>query len=626
MIGMKGIRQQLTLVFVILTIVPLLLVGLLLSLQIYQIQKDAAIVLQKEVAKRVINEMATVSAELTDHLQHLALISGLVGMDLENQRRILDQIAALGFRQQKNVFNDVSLLGPEGHELLKISRLRVADPKELHNYKDDTLFTVPVNEKRPFYGGLQISPVSRDIEMIVSVPLVEKRTGKIMAVLLVTARLDLFLETIMAEGGSHKISIFFADESGMVVSHEDPSVRLSVARITVPVDGQIIKGFDGQRSLRVTELFKFGLQPLYVICDYHVHDALGGVISSVAAVGFFIMVFLAVSLTVAYKLVAPIVGRIENLSDVALAIYEGNYGQKAAAEGDDEVSLLAKAMNAMTKRLVDDIDRRRRAEEALTAEITERIRMEKEHVGIKIKALAQDKLATLGEVATGVAHEINQPLSYVKIIQESALRDLTEGRFDQDEFLEECRGSLAQIARISVIIDHLRTFGREESLAMAEVNLADVWGNTLIIFNQRIRQKNVSIREDFGEDTTILGNSLKLEQLFINLLQNSLYALKPKGGGEIAIAVRKERDMVEVEFADTGMGISAGVLEKMYEPFFTTKAVGEGTGLGLAIVYGIIMDHQGTIDCCSQEGLSTVFTIRFPRYREYSGTGEMGLS
>jgi C4-dicarboxylate-specific signal transduction histidine kinase len=250
-------------------------------------------------------------------------------------------------------------------------------------------------------------------------------------------------------------------------------------------------------------------------------------------------------------------------------------------------------------------------------DITRRTQEEEKRKEFEIKALAQDKLASLGEIATGVAHEINQPLSYIKIILESTLNDLSNNQLDATELNEDFLESLRQVGKITKIISHLRTFGRSDVDSFNPVSLPEVLEDSMILMQERLRIKNISINKQIADNLPMIyGNHVKLEQIFINLLQNSMDALEEQGKGKIDLVMEQADDNVIVRFSDNGPGMPPEVLEKIFEPFYTTKEVGQGTGIGLAIMYGIIQEHKGSITCASEVGQGASFTIKLPVYKE----------
>ena len=250
-------------------------------------------------------------------------------------------------------------------------------------------------------------------------------------------------------------------------------------------------------------------------------------------------------------------------------------------------------------------------------DITRRHLEEANRQEMEMRALTQDKLASLGEIATGVAHEINQPLSYIKIILESTLHDLENEKLDKAELSGDFNESLRQVGKISNIISHLRTFGRSDVTSFSSVDLSGVLEDTLILMKERLRIKNITIDVQLAEHFPMLyGNHVKLEQLFVNLIQNSIDAIEGQGEGEIILTAEAENKEASITYSDNGEGIEPKILEKIFDPFFTTKEPGKGTGIGLSIVYGIVQEHEGTITCESEKGKGATFEIKLPVYSE----------
>jgi PAS domain S-box-containing protein len=249
-------------------------------------------------------------------------------------------------------------------------------------------------------------------------------------------------------------------------------------------------------------------------------------------------------------------------------------------------------------------------------DITGRRQLALERQKFEANALAHAHLVSLGEIATGIAHELNQPLSYIKVLYEATLRDIEERRLDLKELQTDCTEALRQVSRIGTIIDHLRLFGRSDSKEYATVQLGAVLDNALILLNERLRLKNIHLSRQLADGLQpVFGNSSQLEQVFINLFQNSIYALHQQKDGRIHVSMRNEADRVVVRFSDNGPGVPIELQKKIFEPFFTTKTVGDGTGLGLSIVYGIVAEHQGTIVCESEPDQGVTFILSLPQRR-----------
>jgi PAS domain S-box-containing protein len=252
-------------------------------------------------------------------------------------------------------------------------------------------------------------------------------------------------------------------------------------------------------------------------------------------------------------------------------------------------------------------------------DITRRHMEETKRQEMEMRALTQDKLASLGEIATGIAHEINQPLSYIKIILQSTLSDVSKDQLDTEELTEDFQESIRQVGKISNIISHLRTFGRSDVTSFGPVSLSAVVHDTLILMRERLRVKNISMDINLNDNFPMLyGNHIKLEQVFLNLIQNSMDALEEQGSGEISLSAEIENKQALISFSDTGEGVDSEFREKIFEPFFTTKEAEKGTGIGLSIVYGIIYEHQGTISIETQEEKGANFKIKLPVFKDKS--------
>jgi histidine kinase len=252
---------------------------------------------------------------------------------------------------------------------------------------------------------------------------------------------------------------------------------------------------------------------------------------------------------------------------------------------------------------------------ATTVDITESL--------IKETQLIQaSKMATLGEMATGVAHELNQPLSVIKTASSFLIKKVK----NKEEIKAEILKTLAEevdsyVDRASKIISHMREFGRKSEVKKEVVHVNEPLVKALELFCQQLKLRDIQVVQHLEEGLpTIMADSNRLEQVFINLLINARDAIEekwertPREGKkkEIFIETRSEGNAVVVEVKDTGIGMKKGIAEKIFDPFFTTKKVDKGTGLGLSISYGIIKDYGGTIAAESQENKGTSFKLSFP--------------
>jgi C4-dicarboxylate-specific signal transduction histidine kinase len=226
------------------------------------------------------------------------------------------------------------------------------------------------------------------------------------------------------------------------------------------------------------------------------------------------------------------------------------------------------------------------------------------------------KLATLGELTTGVAHELNNPLNNIGLFVGNAIDLLERGAGNKEQIIGELHHVMQQVHKATEIISHLRTFGRAASVSREPISLRRVIDQALSLMREQLRLREIKVTVDMGpEETVVVGNPIQLEQVFINLLTNARDAMADSLRKEISISGSVGAAVVDVAFADTGHGIPPGLEQRIFDPFFTTKEVGKGTGLGLSITYGIIKDHGGTISVMSQPGGGATFLIRLPLSR-----------
>ncbi len=232
------------------------------------------------------------------------------------------------------------------------------------------------------------------------------------------------------------------------------------------------------------------------------------------------------------------------------------------------------------------------------------------------------KMATLGEMATGVAHELNQPLSVIKTASNFILKKVQKKEPIEDEIIETLATEMDNhVDRASNIINHMREFGRQSDAKRVEVQVNEAIEKALEIFSKQLELRQIELVMDLEEDLPpIKADSNRLEQVFINLLTNARDAIEAKGKsavyqrGEKRISLKTsvKKGMICIEVQDTGTGIPEAVRERIFDPFFTTKNAGKGTGLGLSISYGIIREYEGTIKVESQEDEGSTFILEFP--------------
>jgi len=225
--------------------------------------------------------------------------------------------------------------------------------------------------------------------------------------------------------------------------------------------------------------------------------------------------------------------------------------------------------------------------------------------------LRAERMAALGTLAGGVAHECNNIMGSIQLYAQLALK-----RADLSSATQALSVVLEGVGRMKKIVQSLLQFSGDRPLRRGWTDVADVMESALVLFEQELEAKGISVRRDYGKVPKIFADPHRVGQVFVNLIINARDAMVPDGG-TLRVCTRRSEDRVLISVADTGQGIPKDMLDRVFEPFFTTKgpiskSPVPGTGLGLSASHGIVQDHGGTVSVESEEGKGTTFTISLP--------------
>jgi signal transduction histidine kinase len=345
---------------------------------------------------------------------------------------------------------------------------------------------------------------------------------------------------------------------------------------------------------------------------------------------------------------------VKTLIRSALTIAQGDFNERVPIRSSDEVGILASAFNDMAKALSLRETQLQELNRNLENMVHDRtLELENSHEALKRayldlqsaqeQLIQTEKMASLGQLVAGIAHEIKNPLNFIYgntgflADYTQKLQNLVEAFEKFPSISSEDRSEIGRLKdsihysfikddlkilidnftegarRINTIVSDLRTFSRMDTDRIAEV---DIHGSLEMSLNlMRNQYKNrIEIHKEYGIIPKIQGYAGKLNQVFMNLLSNAFHAVP--GKGDVWIRTRSIDSVVEVEIEDNGIGIPKENLKRIFEPFFSTKPVGQGTGLGLSISYGIIEQHQGKILVTSVPQKGTSFVVHLPIFQE----------
>jgi len=291
-------------------------------------------------------------------------------------------------------------------------------------------------------------------------------------------------------------------------------------------------------------------------------------------------------------------------------IAKGDLSHRVEVNSRDEIGYLADSFNRMTTNLKTANEKLIEWGKTLEKKVEERT---KELTKMQAHLLQSEKLASLGKLAAGVAHEINNPLGGILIYSHLLLEDTDKN----SPHYENLKKIVKETTRCKDIVKGLLEFARPKDPEMSLADINEIVDRSLSIIERQALFQNIKIKKSYSNELPkIVADSAQLQQVFTNIILNAAEAMEGNGTLTLSTSLDGNRKYIIIKFTDTGRGIKEEDRKRLFEPFFTTKEVGKGTGLGLAISYSIIQKHQGTIEVTSQVGEGSTFTVKLPVKKE----------
>ncbi len=301
-----------------------------------------------------------------------------------------------------------------------------------------------------------------------------------------------------------------------------------------------------------------------------------------------ILVSLIISAFIAMALIKNIITPINKLMRASRSVGEGHYDRKIQFNSNDELGLMCSAFNNMVDAIVE--------RDSQIKEQTQR------------KAAQLERMASLGRLASGIAHEINNPLTAILTYSSMLMEDC-----EDPEQSGDLRIIVDETLRCRKIVKEVLDFARETKLDRQPASINDIIQTTMFILERHASFQNIAINKKLAEDIpNVMLDISQFKSVINNLAVNARDAMKNGGVLTIETMIDQESGNIVLTFTDTGEGIPEKNLDEIFDPFFTTKEPGQGTGLGLSITYGVIKRHNGRISVESKVGQGTTFTITLP--------------
>ena len=349
---------------------------------------------------------------------------------------------------------------------------------------------------------------------------------------------------------------------------------------------------------------------------------------------FFLVLFAACAGIVAFT-VAQFMAPIKRLEQRADAMARGELADPVAAAGEgDEIGRLTLALEEMRRALRDKL----RSTEEVNLDLERAVQMRTADLARKNRELAEtldkltraqqqlvrsEKLASIGQLVAGIAHEINNPVNAivntVGPLEEAVAQIDDKDVAVRDEAAKDVREMVKVVQRgaqrTKAIVSALHNYSRTDDESVVDFDIDRSIDDSLELLRHLLKG-NVTVVKKYKNPGRVRGHAGQINQVFMNLLTNAAQALTGRDASTITIETSGDGNSVEVRIADNGPGISPAVLPRIWDPFFTTKDVGDGTGLGLSIVHELVERHGGSIECDTHVGDGTTFTVKLPRLME----------
>lgn len=321
----------------------------------------------------------------------------------------------------------------------------------------------------------------------------------------------------------------------------------------------------------------------------------------IALVGFLVII------GITYYMIRSITRPIGEMVAATRNITAGRFDQEVrSSDSSGEIALLADSFNAMLhslRQMKGDLEEWGRTLELKVKQRTEQL------VAMQARVAQSERLASLGMLAAGVAHEVNNPLGGILALSALTLENMDKDHPDRENLEEVIR----QTDRCRDIVRRLLEFSRQSKGHMARLDLNRILNETLSLMTRQAQFFNIQVVTELDPDLpAVMADRSQFQQVFMNILLNAAHAMNERGVITICTRVVPSEGVVEAAISDTGCGIPPDQVDRIFDPFFTTKASGQGTGLGLSIAYGIITTHGGTIAVESRPGAGSTFRIRMP--------------
>jgi len=604
----KSIKYKLLAFSIIMSLLPLLILGGYNLMQAKNYLWDSIKYQHSYATAKVVGEINLLLDEAERVLTFLANANEttLSSNNLKEQERLLYScLTNLPYAEK------IILINGEGEKKTEVSRLDVNQPGTFQNSEDKNMESIlaSISDYQTYFSPVFVDNYGQSYFQL-AVPLI-KNGNKIEGAIIANISLRSIVNLLSKVSGTTGAYIFLVDQSGKLVGHEDFSqvlkdrnVKASLPALSASEEQQtgenplvrIYQSYTGEEV--VGAYTKVEGTDWAVIYEQPTDKAFASYFSLQKTFIFSTVILILAVLAISLFFIIRFIRELEKLKKGVKRITSGEIGFALPINNQDEIGEVLGAINELSQ----ELKRKREIEGALRQ---------------------TDKMASIGLLAAGVAHEINNPLATICLCVDELryeLKNISQQPQDKNENLDRYLDIINKHAeRCSQITQDLLNFARGGSnpeKTSEPYNLNELLKRAVTLSHYTLKKKSIEIEYDLDPSLPLLwGDEAGIQQVLFNLLNNSAQAICEKNKGLIKLVTKNMDDYALVKVVDNGMGIPEENLEHIFEPFFTTKPRGQGTGLGLAVSYGLIQQANGTISLESESGKGTAVSIKLP-YRK----------